>query len=59
MLILDDSDRPDLSAASGILGEIVPPGHVCAAARSPGSEDLEEDFLAMKLLDGQGLPVLQ
>jgi len=51
VLLLDNPDHLELALLLQLLGCFVPPGHVPAAARSPGSKDVEQEFAAAKLAD--------
>ena len=57
MLLGNDADHADIAALLHLAGRVVPPGHVNTAARSPGSEDMQEYFLAAELADGRGRAV--
>ena len=49
MLILDDRHDGDRAVLFQLFETCVPHGHVHSAARSPGGEDVDDEFLAAKL----------
>ena len=49
--VLAQSGHLELALLLQLLGCFVPPGHVPAAARSPGSKDVEQKLAAAKLAD--------
>jgi hypothetical protein len=58
MLFLNDPNHLHVSALLKLCGRVVPPGHVLAAARSPGGEYMQNDFLAAKLSERSRAAVL-
>ena len=54
---MDNPDHLELALLLQLLGCFVPPGHVPAAARSPGSKDVEQKLAAAKLADRSGASV--
>lgn len=57
VLLLDDPDHPEFAFALEVRSEFVPPGHVFATTRSPGSKNLHDEFLTEKLPNGHRLAV--
>ena len=59
MLLLDDADHLQVTGLLPPLGRFVPPGHVHAAARSPGGEDVEHHLVAAEVRQPRRGAVLQ
>ncbi len=59
VLLLDDADHLYGTSLLLQLGRFVPPGHVHAAARSPGSEDVQHHLLAAEVRQARGGAVLE
>lgn len=49
MLFLNDSSDPDLAPFLQFPGSLVPPGHVFTTAGSPGSPNMQNQLLALKV----------
>jgi hypothetical protein len=45
-LLFDDPDHPDVAGLLPFLCCFVPPGHVDAAAGSPGGKNVQDDLVA-------------
>jgi hypothetical protein len=59
MLFLDDADHLHFALLLPLFRGFVPPGHVYATARSPGSENVQNDLLSPKLSQGKRAAVFQ
>lgn len=57
MLFLNDAGHLQFALFEQVLRCFVPPGHVNAAARSPGREDVKDHLLSPELRNGAGLSI--
>jgi hypothetical protein len=59
VLLLDDADHLQRALLLELSSRLVPPGHVNAAARSPRSEDVQDDFPTAKVRNREWTAVVQ